>query len=48
MTLSHPVALITSDEQAQIVASDLAEDFQRDSNLRDRERRLPLPELDVF
>lgn len=48
MTFSHPVALITSDEQALIVASDLAEDFQRDSNLRDRERRLPLPELDVF
>jgi SfnB family sulfur acquisition oxidoreductase len=48
MTLSHHVAVITSDEQALIVASDLAEDFRRDSALRDRERRLPLPELDVF
>ena len=45
MTYSPSVAVITSDEQALIVASDLAEDFQRDSNLRDRERRLPLPEL---
>ena len=48
MTLSHPVAVITSDEQALIVASDLAEDLRRDSAQRDRERRLPLPELDVF
>lgn len=48
MTLSHHVAVITSDEQALIVASDLAEDFRRDSAQRDRERRLPLPELDVF
>jgi len=48
MTLSHPVAVITSDEQALIVASDLAEDFKRDSALRDRERRLPHPELEAF
>ena len=48
MTLSHSVAVITSDEQALIVASDLAEDLRRDSAQRDRERRLPLPELDVF
>ena len=48
MTLSHPVAVITSDEQALIVASDLAEDLRRDSAQRDREHRLPLPELDVF
>ncbi|MGK9416134.1 SfnB family sulfur acquisition oxidoreductase [Pseudomonas cedrina] len=48
MTFSHPVAVITSDEQALIVASDLAEDFRRDSAQRDRERRLPLPELDAF
>jgi len=48
MTLSQHVAVITSDEQALIVASDLAEDFKRDSVLRDRERRLPLPELEVF
>ncbi|MFC6339639.1 SfnB family sulfur acquisition oxidoreductase [Pseudomonas sp. CCM 7891] len=48
MTLSHHVAVIASDEQALLVASDLAEDFRRDSALRDRERRLPLPELDAF
>ncbi|MEK1840286.1 MAG: acyl-CoA dehydrogenase family protein, partial [Pseudomonas sp.] len=48
MTLSHHVAVITSDEQALIVASDLADDFKRDSALRDRERRLPYPELEVF
>ncbi|MDQ0651323.1 SfnB family sulfur acquisition oxidoreductase [Pseudomonas cedrina] len=48
MTFSHPVAVITSDEQALIVASDLAEDFRRDSAQRDRERRSPLPELDAF
>ncbi|WWG66453.1 SfnB family sulfur acquisition oxidoreductase [Pseudomonas poae] len=48
MTLSHHVAVITSDEQALIVANDLAEDFRRDSAQRDRERRLPLPELDAF
>jgi SfnB family sulfur acquisition oxidoreductase len=48
MTISHHVAVITSDEQALIVASDLAEDFKRDSALRDRERRLPHPELEVF
>ncbi|WP_419737118.1 SfnB family sulfur acquisition oxidoreductase [Pseudomonas sp. COR18] len=45
---SPRVAVISSDEQALIVASDLAEDFKRDSQLRDRERRLPLPELEVF
>ncbi|MEO8489260.1 SfnB family sulfur acquisition oxidoreductase [Pseudomonas sp.] len=48
MTFSANVAVITSDEHALIVASDLAEDFRRDSAQRDRERRLPLPELDVF
>ena len=48
MILSTHVALITSDEQALIVASDLAEDLRRDSAQRDRERRLPLPALDVF
>lgn len=48
MSLSRHVAVITSDEQALIVASDLAEDFKRDAALRDRERRLPLPELEVF
>ncbi|QLL13772.1 SfnB family sulfur acquisition oxidoreductase [Pseudomonas chlororaphis] len=48
MTLSQHVAVITSDEQALIVASGLAEDFKRDSALRDRERRLPHPELEAF
>jgi len=48
MTLSQHVAVIDSDEQALIVAGDLAEDFKRDSVLRDRERRLPLAELEVF
>ena len=48
MTIFHHVAVISSDEQALIVASDLAEDFKRDSLLRDRERRLPLAELEVF
>ncbi|WP_339529297.1 SfnB family sulfur acquisition oxidoreductase [Pseudomonas mucidolens] len=48
MTRSQAVAVITSDEQALIIASDLAEDLRRDSALRDRERRLPLPELEVF
>jgi SfnB family sulfur acquisition oxidoreductase len=48
MTLSQHVAVITSDEQALVVASDLAEDFKRDSALRDRERRLPHPELEAF
>ena len=48
MTLSHHVAVITSDEQALIVASDLAEDFRRDSAQRDRERRLPCPSWTCF
>ncbi|SDV07571.1 SfnB family sulfur acquisition oxidoreductase [Pseudomonas mucidolens] len=48
MTRSQAVAVITSDEHALIIASDLAEDLRRDSALRDRERRLPLPELEVF
>ncbi len=48
MTFSANVAVITSDEHALVVASDLAEDLRRDSAQRDRERRLPLPELDAF
>ena len=48
MPFSTNVAVITSDEHALVVASDLAEDFRRDSAQRDRERRLPLPELDAF
>ena len=46
-SLPH-AALISSDEQALIVASDLAEAFHRDSALRDRERRLPHAELAAF
>ena len=48
MTFSANVAVITSDEHALVVASDLTEDLRRDSAQRDRERRLPLPELDAF
>ncbi|MDQ0737977.1 SfnB family sulfur acquisition oxidoreductase [Pseudomonas sp. W4I3] len=48
MTLSTHVAVISGDEHALVVASDLAEDLRRDSAQRDRERRLPLPELDAF
>ncbi|MGC5703991.1 SfnB family sulfur acquisition oxidoreductase [Pseudomonas sp. NFXW11] len=48
MSLSQHVAVIASDEQALIVANDLAEDFKRDSALRDRERRLPHAELEAF
>ncbi|WP_236218338.1 SfnB family sulfur acquisition oxidoreductase [Pseudomonas rhodesiae] len=48
MPFSTNVAVITSDEHALVVASDLAEDFRRDSAQRDRERRLPWPELDAF
>ncbi|MBX8516207.1 SfnB family sulfur acquisition oxidoreductase [Pseudomonas cichorii] len=43
----HPV-VITSDAQALQVASELAQTFITDSALRDRERRLPNPELDQF
>ena len=47
MTLSTHVALITSDEQALIVASDLAEDLRRDDTAAPgvgipMPRRLPL------
>ncbi|UVL09344.1 SfnB family sulfur acquisition oxidoreductase [Pseudomonas rhodesiae] len=48
MPFSTNVAVITSDEHALVVASDLAEDFRRYSAQRDRERRLPWPELDAF
>ncbi|MBI6851701.1 SfnB family sulfur acquisition oxidoreductase [Pseudomonas cichorii] len=43
----HPV-VITSDAQALQVASELAQTFITDSALRDRERRLPNRELDLF
>lgn len=41
-------ALITSDAQALAVAEDIAQYLHRDSALRDRERRLPHAELDLF
>ncbi len=48
MSISSHAAVISSDEQALIIASDLADDFKRDSALRDRERLLPHAELDAF
>ncbi|MFJ4141913.1 SfnB family sulfur acquisition oxidoreductase [Pseudomonas sp. NPDC089734] len=48
MSLSSPAAVIASDAQALQVASELAQTFTTDSALRDRERRLPTPELDLF
>ncbi|MCO7514427.1 SfnB family sulfur acquisition oxidoreductase [Pseudomonas guariconensis] len=41
-------SLITSDAQALAVAEEIAQQLQRDSALRDRERRLPHAELDLF
>ncbi|RMS38748.1 Acyl-CoA dehydrogenase protein, partial [Pseudomonas coronafaciens pv. garcae] len=41
-------ALITSDAQALRVASELALIFKAESARRDRERRLPHAELDVY
>ncbi|WP_213878369.1 SfnB family sulfur acquisition oxidoreductase [Pseudomonas sp. dw_358] len=52
MTLSTqsrgPVALIQSDAQALAVAAELAEQLRTESALRDRERRLPIHELEQF
>ncbi|MEB0077786.1 SfnB family sulfur acquisition oxidoreductase [Pseudomonas sp. CCI3.2] len=47
-TLRIPAAVISSDAQALHVAGELAEQFKRDSALRDSERRLPYAELDLF
>ncbi|WP_297835320.1 SfnB family sulfur acquisition oxidoreductase [Pseudomonas sp.] len=44
---AHP-AVINSDAQALKVAGELAEQFKRESAVRDRERRLPHAELDLF
>lgn len=41
-------SVITSDAQAIAVAEDIARQLQRDSALRDRERRLPHAELELF
>jgi SfnB family sulfur acquisition oxidoreductase len=47
-SLRAHAAVITSDAQALQVAGELAEQFKRDSAVRDRERRLPHAELDLF
>ncbi|WP_444757437.1 SfnB family sulfur acquisition oxidoreductase [Pseudomonas sp. A014] len=41
-------SVITSDAQALAVAEDIARQLHRDSALRDRERRLPHAELELF
>jgi SfnB family sulfur acquisition oxidoreductase len=41
-------AIIDTDAQALEVARALAEDFTREASQRDRERRLPLPELERY
>jgi SfnB family sulfur acquisition oxidoreductase len=46
--LPQTAAVIDSDAQALNVAAELAEQFKRDSALRDRERRLPHEELELF
>lgn len=46
--LPQTAAVIDSDAQALNVAAELAEHFKRDSALRDRERRLPHEELELF
>ncbi len=42
------VAVIPSDAQALAIAEDVAQQLRQDSILRDRERRLPHPELELF
>ena len=46
--LPQKTPVIDSDAQALKVAAELAEHFKRDSALRDRERRLPHEELELF
>jgi SfnB family sulfur acquisition oxidoreductase len=48
MSFTSPAAVIGDDAQALEIATALAAQFQRDSILRDRERRLPLAELELF
>lgn len=48
MSFTSSATVIANDTQALEIAAALAEQFQRDSVLRDRGRRLPLAELDVF
>src|SRR5258705_1281327 len=44
----NPAHIIQDDQEALAVAQRLAEGFAREASARDRERRLPLPELDEF
>ena len=46
--ISKQVPVIHSDAEALSVARELAAHFKRDSALRDRERRLPFDELELF
>ena len=46
--ISKQVPVIHSDAEALRVARELAAHFKRDSALRDRERRLPFDELELF
>ena len=43
-----PAHIITDDQEAIEVAHRLAEHFAQEASVRDREQRLPLPELDEF
>lgn len=45
---SQPAHRIQSDAEALEIAQRLAEEFAREASLRDRERRLPIPELNAF
>jgi len=40
-----PVNLVKNDEEALALATALAEDFAKEASIRDRDRRLPIPEL---
>ncbi|HYP58303.1 MAG TPA: SfnB family sulfur acquisition oxidoreductase [Beijerinckia sp.] len=46
--LAEPAHVITSDAEAIDIAHGLAEVFVKESSERDRERRLPIAELDAF
>ena len=46
--ISKQVPVIRSDAEALSVARELAAHFKRESAVRDRERRLPFDELELF
>lgn len=48
LTDHGPVNLIKNDQEALTVAQDLANEFAKEASVRDRERRLPIPELKKF